>query len=130
MSFKKTEIMLNIISKLLPQFTRSSLSLKTKVLYTIDLNFKSNGQVLYTWDKDYNRIARFYSKLWKMECFLPLEEILPLKLKTFISTANLHEKGLVRLSIQIDDKLVSDHTFTIYKQDFEYSGWLELTYNG
>lgn len=122
--------MLNIISKLLSQSMNSTQSLKTRVLYSIDLNFKSFGQVIYTCDKDYNRIERFYSKLWRMEIFLPLEEVLPIKFKTFINTANLHEEGLARLSIQIGDKLVSDQIFTINKQDFEYSGWLELTYRG
>jgi len=122
--------MLNIISKLSSQSARSSLSLKTKVLYSIDLNFKSFGQVLYTCDKDYNRINRFNSELWKMEVFLPLEHVLPLKFKTFINTANLHEKGLVHMTIQVDDKLVSDQTFTIDKQEVQYTGWLELNYNG
>jgi len=122
--------MLKIISKLVPQSARASLSLKTRVSYSIDLNFKSFGQVIYSCDKDYKRIDRFYSKLWKIEILVPFEDVLPLKLKTFISTANLHEEGLVHMTIQVDDKLVSDQTFAIEKHEFEYTGWLELTYSG
>jgi hypothetical protein len=120
--------MLKIISKLLPQSTRSSLSLKIKVLYSIDLNFKSSGQALYTANQ--NHIERFFSNRWEKEIFVSTEESLPLKFKTFINTSNLHHLGLVHMSIYVDDKIVSDKTFTIERHEFEYTGWLELTYNG
>jgi len=119
--------MLTLPSLLLPMFLSKTTELETNIIYKIELNFKATVQAMYL-EKSQFRIERFYSNLWVRDVPTSIENSKTIILKAFINTSNLNYKGEARLSINIDNNLVSQETFSL---DFDqnYSGWLTLNYD-
>ena len=119
--------MSNLSSLLIPSFFSKTTELQTNIQYKIELNFKATVQAVYL-EKNQFRIERFYSNLWVRDVPTSIKNLKSIKLKAFINTSNLNYKGEVILSINIDNNLVSQKTFSL---DFDqnYSEWLILNYD-
>lgn len=120
--------MVRLLSQLRPGSSGISKKLRSKIKFRIELSFKALAQAMYKDNQNNNRIERFYSNIWEKEVLTIIDENLPLKLKTFINTSNLRQVGQARMFITIDDKPVSEKTFSIGNAE-EHSGWLELSYD-
>ena len=120
--------MVKLLSQLRPDSSRISDKFRSKIKFRIELSFKALAQAMYKDNQNNNRIERFYSNIWEKEFLTIIDEKLPIKLKTFINTSNLHQIGQARMFITIDDLPVSDKTFSIRNTE-EHSGWLELSYD-
>lgn len=116
----------SLFSQLIPSFFRKNTELETKIGYKVELNFKSTTQVIYS-KKNQSQIEKFNSDFWEKEVLVTTEHSKIIRLRAFINTSNLHHSGEAKLSIFIENNLVSEKIFSIdFHQD--YSGWLELTH--
>jgi len=121
--------MVKLLSQLRPHSLGTSNKLRSKIKFRIELNFKALAQAMYKDDQNQSRIERFYSNSWEKEFLSIIDDKLPIKLKAFINTSNLRQPGQARLLIAIDGLPVSEKIFSIGNSE-EYSGWLELSYEG
>jgi hypothetical protein len=119
--------MSSLSSRLFPSYLSKTTELETNIKYKIELNFKATIQVIYLENNQF-RIERFYSNLWVRDATTSIENSKNIMLKAFINTSNLNYQGEARLSINIENNLVCQKTFSL-EFDQDYSGWLILNYD-